>query len=604
MKRLLLLLGIWFTCQSAWGVQYLKQSTAATVPLGPFVDEATGFDEENSLTISQADIRLSKNGGAFAQTNNAAGATFMEKGHYSIPLDTTDTNTLGRLRVHVHEAGALLVWQDFMVVPANTFDSLISGTDAIQAKSTGEEVISAPAVVENATNQNVYVRIVNRTTGQPASGLTHSDITSGYFIQDAGSSTTLGSFSTLAAENTAHIDGGFKEISNQAGTYRLCVLDSAFAAGAGKVRIQLNMASPYYATPVDVPIVEGGPFDANVVSGSLSWNAAWDAEIESEALDAANSYGALKPTVASRTLDVTATGAAGIDWANVENPTTTLALTNTTTAPSAWNAAWDAEVESEVDDALGGGTGTALTAIPWNAAWDTEVQSEAADALVAIHLQKLFAEDYDPTAKPGVATALLNEIVGSDAGVSQFTANALELGPAGGGGGTDILTIEGVDATDTIDARVAAQLAAIHLDHLFASAAPGGGVPVNSSFWSALTSKSATPTYTTFNNTTDSLEAIRDNSTAAASAGETLLWEETTVATVASSTVFTLTTGPANTNSLRGALIVVYDTDGLDEPYQGRVISYTGSTKTVRLNTVPTFAIEVGDRVKLLPTAD
>ena len=48
-----------------------------------------------------------------------------------------------------------------------------------------------------------------------------------------------------------------------------------------------------------------------------------------------------------------------------------------------WNAAWDAEVESEVDDALGAGTGTALTAIPWNAAWDAEVQSECADALNA-----------------------------------------------------------------------------------------------------------------------------------------------------------------------------------------------------------------------------
>jgi hypothetical protein len=48
-----------------------------------------------------------------------------------------------------------------------------------------------------------------------------------------------------------------------------------------------------------------------------------------------------------------------------------------------WNSAWDAEVESEVDDALGGGTGTALTAIPWNASWDAEVQSEATDALNA-----------------------------------------------------------------------------------------------------------------------------------------------------------------------------------------------------------------------------
>ena len=30
----------------------------------------------------------------------------------------------------------------------------------------------------------------------------------------------------------------------------------------------------------------------------------------------------LRPTTAGRTLDVTATGGAGIDWANVENPTT------------------------------------------------------------------------------------------------------------------------------------------------------------------------------------------------------------------------------------------------------------------------------------------
>jgi len=38
---------------------------------------------------------------------------------------------------------------------------------------------------------------------------------------------------------------------------------------------------------------------------------------------------ALRPTTAGRTLDVTATGAAGIDWANVENPTTALDLSGT-----------------------------------------------------------------------------------------------------------------------------------------------------------------------------------------------------------------------------------------------------------------------------------
>jgi len=41
---------------------------------------------------------------------------------------------------------------------------------------------------------------------------------------------------------------------------------------------------------------------------------------------------ALRPTVAGRTLDVSSTGEAGVDWANVGSPTTTLALTGTTIA--------------------------------------------------------------------------------------------------------------------------------------------------------------------------------------------------------------------------------------------------------------------------------
>jgi len=44
------------------------------------------------------------------------------------------------------------------------------------------------------------------------------------------------------------------------------------------------------------------------------------------------SQASLYPTAAGNTLDVNANGEAGIDWANVGNPTTTLALTNTTIA--------------------------------------------------------------------------------------------------------------------------------------------------------------------------------------------------------------------------------------------------------------------------------
>ena len=46
---------------------FLKLSTAVTVKVGPFVDDTNGNTEETALTITQADVRLSKNAGNFAQ---------------------------------------------------------------------------------------------------------------------------------------------------------------------------------------------------------------------------------------------------------------------------------------------------------------------------------------------------------------------------------------------------------------------------------------------------------------------------------------------------------------------------------------------------------
>jgi hypothetical protein len=108
--------------------QWIKQSTASTIKLGPFLDDTDGKTPETGLTISQADIRISKNGGAFAQSNNTAGATHNENGYYDVPLNTTDANTLGTLRVAVSKSGALPVWQDFMVVPANVWDSMFGAS--------------------------------------------------------------------------------------------------------------------------------------------------------------------------------------------------------------------------------------------------------------------------------------------------------------------------------------------------------------------------------------------------------------------------------------------------------------------------------------------
>ena len=130
----------------------LKASTATNVKIGPFLDSTDGVTAETGLTISQADVRLSKNGGDFAQKNEASAATHDESGYYDCPLDITDTGTVGRLRLAVSEAGALPVWEDFVVLPAVVYDALIGGSDYLQvhAREMDDNLITAAKIADGA----------------------------------------------------------------------------------------------------------------------------------------------------------------------------------------------------------------------------------------------------------------------------------------------------------------------------------------------------------------------------------------------------------------------------------------------------------------------
>ena len=105
-------------------MKYLKQSTAHTFRIGPFLDETDGKTAETGLTITQPDIRLSKNGGDFAQLAASGTLTHDEAGWYILTLATGDTNTVGSLIVAIHESGALPVWVEYQVVEEATYDFL------------------------------------------------------------------------------------------------------------------------------------------------------------------------------------------------------------------------------------------------------------------------------------------------------------------------------------------------------------------------------------------------------------------------------------------------------------------------------------------------
>lgn len=136
--------------------RWLKQSTAFTFRIGPFVDATDGDTAETGLTISQADIQISKNGGAFAQTSASPTTTHDADGWYQCPLTATDTNTLGPLTVKITESGALKVWEHFMVVPAAVYDTLVAGIIPMQGNSTYGTMqsgsTSSNAVLASATS--------------------------------------------------------------------------------------------------------------------------------------------------------------------------------------------------------------------------------------------------------------------------------------------------------------------------------------------------------------------------------------------------------------------------------------------------------------------
>ena len=182
-----------FCPQVANALMLLKQATACYVQMGPFLDDGDGKTAETALTISQADVVLSKGGAAFAQKTDAEAAVHDAAGWYRARLDATDTGTLGRLLVAVAESGALPVWREFMVVPANAYDSLVAGSDYLDANAAQVEGADATdtirdSVVDDATR--IDASALNTLSGHDpganlgTSTLTQTQVTGGAYALD------------------------------------------------------------------------------------------------------------------------------------------------------------------------------------------------------------------------------------------------------------------------------------------------------------------------------------------------------------------------------------------------------------------------------------
>lgn len=123
-------------------MKILKQSTAAVISFGPHLDKTDGNTLETGL-VSALDhvstgIKLSKAGGALTIRHaTVTASTYDSYGNYLVTLDTTDTDTVGRLKIQYadNNTTALPVWDEYFVLPANVYDSLV-GSDLLQVDVT------------------------------------------------------------------------------------------------------------------------------------------------------------------------------------------------------------------------------------------------------------------------------------------------------------------------------------------------------------------------------------------------------------------------------------------------------------------------------------
>jgi len=163
-------------------MQFLKVLTDGVtwLKIGPFVDSGDGNTEENELVIAAADVLLSKNGAPFAGKHSDEALTGTgASGFYDCLLDSTDLGTLGRLQLRCHVAGALMVYHEYMVVPANVYDSMF-GAELLEVQpQVGAGAISWTININDADGVDLSGAQVWVSTDSAGANIVQGPLTTG-----------------------------------------------------------------------------------------------------------------------------------------------------------------------------------------------------------------------------------------------------------------------------------------------------------------------------------------------------------------------------------------------------------------------------------------
>jgi hypothetical protein len=392
---------------------WLKQSTSVSVVIGPVWATADGsLKADLAYNASGINCDVYKNGTkADVTLANSAGDGYFRAASgealYLLTLSTGHTDTLGAFTISLSATGYYMKPQHYMVVPANVWDSMF-GADTLKC-----EVVEISGDTAAADALESYC---DGTTPIPANAIQISgDATAADNCELMFDGTGYaGGTTKLAVEVNTKTGFSLANGSIAAATFAAGAVDAAaLAADAGTeigaaVKTAVEAAGSHLALikakTDSLTFTVAGDVDCNVQTwkGSAAADMTGDAYARLGAPAGASvsaDVAAVKSDSAAILVD-TGTTLPGtlstmdgkldtidnfIDTevaAILEDTGTTLPATLATIEGKIDTADAVADAIKVVTDAIGA-TGSGLSAVPWNAAWDAEVQSECTDALNA-----------------------------------------------------------------------------------------------------------------------------------------------------------------------------------------------------------------------------
>src|SRR3972149_1399836 len=126
-------------------MRYLRYNTDTRITVGPFLDKTDGITPEVALTVTSEKLTFVVDTGgvptlvldaaptASGGANDMVHITGDDSGFYDLELAAADVNYLGRAMLSLNDvATPCPVLHEFMILPANVYDAMVLGTDALQ----------------------------------------------------------------------------------------------------------------------------------------------------------------------------------------------------------------------------------------------------------------------------------------------------------------------------------------------------------------------------------------------------------------------------------------------------------------------------------------